>query len=352
MSGLSRYVRRALRLPGVPEARHVTERAVAPYLRADLTSMHETLLEHNHRIGHAEQVVHASAAAVADLERYQPAVLNAIASTNGTARIVRRELGDVRAETAALADRIERVEPVEMQVEVMRSRVDGMSSLPADLALLRSDIEPHLDTLKWLTERVETIRAEMLYELRYGRDPLSTAIESKVIRPGAIDTANGPLRLNLGCGHIALDGFVNVDMREIPGVDVVSAIDDLPFEPGTVGEIFSAHVLEHFPELELSRRLLPYWVSLLRPGGVFRAVVPDLPSMIGQYERGDIDFEALRKVAYGGQEYEGDFHFTAFTTERLTEMLTDVGLVDVDVIEQGRPNGDCLEFEISARRVA
>ena len=42
--------------------------------------------------------------------------------------------------------------------------------------------------------------------------------------------------------------------------------------------------------------------------------------MIEQYVA-RIDFEALRLVAYGGQEYEGDFHFTAFTTESLGELM-------------------------------
>lgn len=28
--------------------------------------------------------------------------------------------------------------------------------------------------------------------------------------------------LNLGCGHILLDGCINVDMRNVPGVDVVA----------------------------------------------------------------------------------------------------------------------------------
>jgi len=192
----------------------------------------------------------------------------------------------------------------------------------------------------------------MLHELRYGRATASdpAPFEVKIVREGALDADQGPIRLNLGCGHIPLAGYVNIDMRELPGVDVVAPVDGVPVDSMTVEEIFSAHVLEHFPELELSRKLLPYWFSLLRPGGVFRAIVPDLASMIDQYQQGDIDFEALRLVAYGGQEYEGDFHFTAFTPESLGLLLTDAGFEDVDTLATGRPNGDCLEFEITARR--
>jgi SAM-dependent methyltransferase len=329
------YVRRLLRLPGVPEARHVTERAVAPYLRADLVSMHETQLEHNHRLVEAEKTLHATAAATADIERYQPAVLNAIASTNGTARLLRREQAELQEKVRADTSRLDALS-------------DQMHGVWEAFGQVRSDFEPHVETLAWLLGRVETIRAEMLYELRYGRDRAPSTIESIIVRPEALEVDD--VRLNLGCGHIPLDGFVNIDMRPLPGVDVVAAVDDLPVEPGSIAEIFSAHVLEHFPEAELSRRLLPYWVSMLRPGGVFRAVVPDLPSMIQQYVQRDIDFESLRQVAYGGQEYEGDFHFTAFTTDRLGELMEGAGLTDIEVIATGRPNGDCLEFEISGRR--
>ena len=365
MSAVSQYVRRLLRLPGVPQARHVTERAVAPYLRADLTSLHETQLQHNHRLAHAEELVRSTAAATADIERHQPAVLNAIASSNGTARLLRREQAEldqlVRRELAELRDLVgrehteihdrERAEFRDL-VRFLTERVEPLESQLGRVSeagqQVRSDFEPHIDTLAWLLGRVETVRAEMLHELRYGRDRDSATVEQHIVRPEALEVAD--VRLNLGCGHLPISGFVNVDMRPLPGVDVVAAVDDLPVEPGSVAEIFSAHVLEHFPELDLSRRLLPYWVSMLRPGGMFRAVVPDLPSMIEQYVKQDIDFEALRQVAYGGQEYEGDFHFTAFTTERLGELMVAAGLIDIEVIATGRPNGDCLEFEIAGRR--
>ncbi len=343
------YVRRLLRLPGVPEARHVTERAVAPYLRADLVSVHETQLQHNHRLVEAEKTLHATAAATADIERYQPAVLNAIASTNGTARLLRREQAELQEQMRSHAARADALTD---QIDLLTDRIDVLADNLTGVAdagqQVRHDFEPHIDTLAWLLGRVETIRAEMLHELRYGRDRAPSTIESIIVRPEALEVDD--VRLNLGCGHIPLDGFVNIDMRPLPGVDVVAAVDDLPIEPASVAEVFSAHVLEHFPEAELTRRLLPYWVSLLRPGGIFRAVVPDLPSMIQQYVQQDIDFESLRQVAYGGQEYEGDFHFTAFTTDRLGELMERAGLADIEVIATGRPNGDCLEFEISGQR--
>jgi hypothetical protein len=147
-----------------------------------------------------------------------------------------------------------------------------------------------------------------------------------------------------------MPGYTNVDVRRLPGVDVVAPVDELPVEPGTVAEIYSAHLLEHFPEEQLRRTLLPYWVGLLWPGGVFRAVVPDLEAMAQAYVSGKIDFEVLRMVTYGGQEYEGDTHFNGFTVDHLTDMIAGAGLIDIEVVARARPEGDCLELELAAIR--
>ena len=72
--------------------------------------------------------------------------------------------------------------------------------------------------------------------------------------------------------------------------------------------------------------------------------------MIESFTKGEIDFERLRVAAFGGQEYEGDFHFTGFTTETIVELLERAQFSQVEVIDRARPNGDCLELEIRAIR--
>jgi hypothetical protein len=238
-----------------------------------------------------------------------------------------REVGELQALFAAQADTAESIAP---RIEV-----------------LRSELLPHIETIRFLLARIETVRAEMLHELRYGPDTKET-VETKVVNEAALKQSE--LRLNIGAGHIAIEDYVNIDIRELPGIDLVAPVDSLPFEPDSITEIFSSHVLEHFAELELRRKLLPYWYTLLRGGGTFRAVVPDLAAMTEAYSKGEIDFENLRSVLYGGQEYEADFHFTGFTPDSLGALLVDCGFKDVRVLAQGRPNGDCLEFEIAATR--
>ncbi len=54
------------------------------------------------------------------------------------------------------------------------------------------------------------------------------------------------LRLNLGSGSRRKEGFLNVDILALPGVDVVCDLEkQLPFEDNSVIEVYGEHVLEH-----------------------------------------------------------------------------------------------------------
>lgn len=318
-------LKRLTRVRGIPQARHMAERAVAPYVRDDV---HNLLLDHQRTAERVSELEHQMAR-LERIEAHMPTLLNAISSANGTTRLLMREVGEAQSLFAAQAEKVDSV----------TGRIEG----------LRSELLPHIDTIGFLLRRVETVRAEMLHELRYGRDE-KAEVETRVLNDAILK--QGELRLNVGAGHVAMDNYVNVDLRELPGIDVVAPVDNLPFEPNSITEIFSSHVLEHFAELELRRKLLPYWYSLLKRGGTFRAIVPDLEAMTAAYAQGELDFATLRAVVYGGQEYENDFHFTGFTPDSLGALLVEAGFRDVHVTAKARPNGDCLEFEIAATRPA
>lgn len=75
-------------------------------------------------------------------------------------------------------------------------------------------------------------------------------------------------RLNLGCGKWPLNGWTNLDMVSLPGVDVVADLDrcsdvPLPFEADSVDEFFMSHLMEHIRNpLPLMQEL---W-RIARPG--------------------------------------------------------------------------------------
>lgn len=276
--------------------------------------------------------------------------------------------GDIDALKAAIAmDNVARSAAISRDIDTITEQVGAVQrsvleqAVPVTIRLDNGDA-----SIRALWERIEFVRREILFEMAHGggqasvrrtppdegsaKEPAPTS--GRVLSNDKVSAARaaGQLRLNLGCGHIALPEYVNVDVRDLPGVDIVSDVAAIPLEPGCVDEIFSAHLLEHFPQEALRRRLLPHWFSLLRPGGTLRAVTPDAQAMLAAAGRGDYPFEDFREVVFGAQDYVGDYHYNLFTPDSLRGLLEEAGFTDVVVLEAGRRNGKCFEFDISAKR--
>lgn len=304
-----------------------------------------------------------------DVRQHLPAFLNAMASIPALGH----ELLALRAANKSVEDSLraldERVSPASkhddhssavmtaLQVALDENRAEhdklwkNAEESGIDRANLWKSAEQATHSIGELWRRVEFVRKEIMYEMRFG---LATATDkrpkTKIVDNTKIDAARSSnnVKLNLGSGQISLDGYINIDARDLPGVDIVADVSDLPFEGGSVNEISSFHVLEHFPEEQLCR-LLPYWRSLLRPGGIFRAVVPDGEAMLSHYAAGTYPFEHFRTVLFGAQEYEGDYHFNMFTPDSLGRMLKEAGFQDIAVPAKGRKNDISFEFEIIAK---
>jgi SAM-dependent methyltransferase len=88
-------------------------------------------------------------------------------------------------------------------------------------------------------------------------------------------------RLNLGCGDKILPGYINVDIAESRLGKTPDVLCDLhkltPFEDGSVDEILSVHVVEHFWRWEVVD-VLKEWVRILKPGGIMFLECPNLLS--------------------------------------------------------------------------
>lgn len=162
-------------------------------------------------------------------------------------------------------------------------------------------------------------------------------------------TADGAPRLNLGCGEKPLPDYLNVDMRQGEGVDIVADASDLPFEGETVGEIASFHLVEHFREQQLRQSLLPYWRSLLRPDGTLRVVCPNWAAMIERLQAGKMPFKVFKTLTFGLQDYDGDDHFAMYTPASLEDALRQAGFSDVELVAAERQNGMCPEMEFTAK---
>ncbi|MFD1040875.1 class I SAM-dependent methyltransferase [Pseudoxanthomonas kaohsiungensis] len=274
--------------------------------------------------------------------------------------VVKGEIETMRALQAQLLEKHEILLGENERLKGGHERLEGELALVVQAAQAASETAVGLsgirESVEYLLGRVEFVRSELMFEMRYGARSHEISpgakVEARVINRAKVDEARkrSSLRINMGCGHVALDGYVNVDQRDIPGVDVVADLGSLPFAAGEVDEIFSAHVIEHFPQEQLVRQLFPYWRGLIKPGGRFAAVVPDAQGTIEAYNKGEYSFDQLRAVFLGGQDYDGDFHYALFTPNSLAKLLEEAGFEDVIVLSSNRENAGCKEFEISAKR--
>jgi hypothetical protein len=143
-----------------------------------------------------------------------PVLLNAIATQNATAR-------DFERWKAAFI-----------------AQLDGYEGRMSAHAAQLDDHERRLTTLghtmTYVDRRGEFLRRELMYEARYGARSRGIERVEELELDVSTFATNGPLRLNLGSGHIPREGFMNVDARDLDGVDLVADVRKLPFEPGTV----------------------------------------------------------------------------------------------------------------------
>jgi SAM-dependent methyltransferase len=59
-----------------------------------------------------------------------------------------------------------------------------------------------------------------------------------------------PTRLNVGCGRNIIEGWLNLDMMPLPGINIVADLENcatkpLPIDSDSVDEFLLSHVIEH-----------------------------------------------------------------------------------------------------------
>lgn len=185
------------------------------------------------------------------------------------------------------------------------------------------------------------------------------------------------MKLNLGCGDDIRPGYTNVDFRERPGVDRVADLSKFPwpFEDDSVTEIMMLDFLEHFRYAD-TECILKECHRILKTGSELFVQVPDfeqcaraalslypfqcnkcgyeftaisgprnlpreqyLKCVCGQ-TRVQIQDAAIHRL-YGGQDYPGNFHYTAFSSNILQRMMENCGFDNIYEIEKNQ-NGETM----------
>jgi len=155
------------------------------------------------------------------------------------------------------------------------------------------------------------------------------------------------LKLDLDGTRNPRDGFITVGREARAGIDVIAAPGDLPFEPGSVAAIDAGGLLDRVAEEELRRHLLAFWLTLLAPGGSFRASVRDASGAIAALAAGTCSFEEFRAGLLERRD-DGFYRGNLFTPESLSRLFREAGFVNVTTAPLAGPDKAPAMFEISA----
>lgn len=139
-----------------------------------------------------------------------------------------------------------------------------------------------------------------------------------------------PMSVNLGCGEHAAPGWINVDRRPFPGVQVVlPGGGGLPWADDQIDRVYAGHVLEHLDYGSELPAMLAEIHRVLKPNGHLMVVGPDLDRAYAEFP------DEVENIWPGAIPLEGSepgaAHRWPSTVERTAVALSSAGFDHIEV---------------------
>ncbi len=142
---------------------------------------------------------------------------------------------------------------------------------------------------KWVKSNVRVgVRRAAKSALFEVRAAFQTRWTGLVFHPGD----GKDLKLNVGAGSKAKEGWVNVDLHAAADVKT-DARRKLPFRSGSASMVYSEHFFEHLEYPEEAMSFLAESFRVLAPGGLFSVGVPDTELCLRAYAAGNFSPQDL-----------------------------------------------------------
>jgi len=152
-----------------------------------------------------------------------------------------------------------------------------------------------------------------------------------------------PLRLHLGCGERYFPGYINIDypatehtVQKTSCADVLANITELQFPNGTVDEVRSHHVFEHFTRQE-ALALLCAWHSWLQVGGIVVIETPDFDASMHQLVSSEYSYQekqAILRHVFGSHEAKWAIHCDGWYKAKFEHVLITLGFEIVSIHQE------------------
>ena len=172
------------------------------------------------------------------------------------------------------------------------------------------------------------------------------------------------VKLNIGCGNLKIDGYLNVDIRNDVDADIVIDLEKIPypFDNNIVDEIVANDIIEHFSHKDIEE-IVKEWHRILKIDGTLIIKTPDFENIINILKR-DSTFLSVTAALignpkktwisiphwlYGAQDYPQNFHKLIFTKIELKKFLDHVGFKVHSIVNdnQCETNMVCIATKIT-----
>ena len=153
------------------------------------------------------------------------------------------------------------------------------------------------------------------------------------------------IKLNLGCGNDIREGCINIDVRQLERVDVVSSLENLPFEDNYADWIVAQDVLEHFCKIELIE-VVKEIKRVLKPDGILEIRVPDCEQILNKYALKELDVDSALGYIFGGQDYVQNVHKIGFTKMNCRYLLELFGFTVLEIYTCDATNLRCVAKKV------
>jgi len=152
-------------------------------------------------------------------------------------------------------------------------------------------------------------------------------------------------KLNLGCGGICYEGFINIDRKPQPLSNLLADIKYLPFKDKCADTIIAHHSFEHIPRQQVYDTLRE-WYRVLEDNGILDIECPDFDENCRDYVKAlddnDFDKQNMNKnFIYGGDDIdEEDAHRWGYSPRLMKVYLNEIGFNRIDKAEPTKYHRD------------
>jgi len=160
------------------------------------------------------------------------------------------------------------------------------------------------------------------------------------------------IKYNIGCGKEIFADYINCDIFNGKGVDVVCPVWELRdkdykfLQDSSIDEIRASHVIEHVSP-DLLKKTVDEWYRVLKPEGKVFVYCPNAALIFSDYLDGQIPMIEASRFLFGEHDFSGNVHHVCFDQARLNTLLMMAGFSILD--HNGRP--DAYRYELGATAV-